>query len=100
MIHMSEDIGPADRTLPAIIMGLRAAYKELIVLNADGARLSFVHAIVLTATAKKCRVVDNLAVIMFEQPLSTFGPENIPDYAFDYHGRVGRELGRGAGTLL
>mgnify|MGYP005651851225 CR=1 FL=1 len=96
MIHMSEDIGPAERNLPASIMALRQAYKELRLTNPDGARQSLIHAIVLLATARKNRVVDHMAIMMYEQPLEIFGQETlIPDDAFDYHGRVGRELGRG-----
>lgn len=97
MIHMSEDIGIADRTLPASLMALRQSHRELEAPQQHGgARLSLVHALLLLSTAKKNRSVDHLAMIMYEQPMEEFGAKGmIPDEAFDHHGRVGRELGRG-----
>lgn len=97
MIHMSEDIGLADRTLPASLMALRQSHRELEAAQKHGgARQSLVHALLLLATARKNRSVDHLAMIMYEQPLEEFGAKGmIPDEAFDHHGRVGRELGRG-----
>jgi replication-associated recombination protein RarA len=97
MIHMSEDIGLAERGLPASVMALRQAYRELRLMNPDGARLSLVHAIALMASARKNRTIDHLAIMYYEPPLDHFGPGGgvIPDEAFDYHGKPGRTLGRG-----
>lgn len=94
LIHMNEDIGPAERTLPANIMALYNAYNVVSKVNMDGAKLSLVNALILLATAKKTRVVDDFTVSMYFRPMEEFSAAGIPDSAFDVHTKVGKELGR------
>ncbi len=98
-IHLSEDIGIADRNLPSTIEALYNNYNRLKInktnvtaYEGDSAeRLPYVHAIMLLATANKSRAVDNAITVNFECPDN----KPPPDYAIDFHSPLGRRLGRG-----
>lgn len=97
-IHLSEDVGLAERDLPSQISALYDNYQRLLqpgetaYESLDAHRLPMVHAIALLATAKKSRAVDSLVIVNFH------GPEEerpIPDYCIDFHSPLGRRMGRG-----
>ena len=96
-IHLSEDIGVADKTLPANIAALYQNYQILSVPGATsfespGAeRLPLVHAIMLMALAQKSRAVDNATIVHF---CGEEEERKIPDYCIDYHSPLGRRMGR------
>lgn len=95
-IHLSEDIGIAERELPANIESLYRNYKLLqqdgdCAYESEGTdRLPFVHAIMLMATAKKSRAVDHAVIVHSED-----SEREVPDYAIDMHSPAGRRKGRG-----
>lgn len=91
LIHVSEDIGPAEPNLPANIRALYENWKDLG--KHDDAVLSYLHAISLMARATKSRIIDHAKIIYIAGHFEKSRP--VPDYAFDHHGRVGREMGRG-----
>jgi hypothetical protein len=87
---LSEDIGIADRYLPATIKSLEGQSKfEKQKKNHGG--LQFVHAVLLMATAKKSRLVDWL---LMEVNSNNCERLEIPDYALDRHTRRGLRMGR------
>ncbi|MDZ4819198.1 MAG: hypothetical protein SGJ20_09525 [Planctomycetota bacterium] len=97
-IITSEDIGPADRYLPATIAALHANYQEALAAGKKGAkftgeRLYVFHAVVLLATAPKCRIVDH--VMIHHLRCHAELKRDVPDYALDQHTQRGRKLGRG-----
>lgn len=94
-IIVSEDIGPANPTLPAVI---HALYETWDGLRKKGDRqphekLPFVHAVFLMATSKKSRVIDHAGICHFRDHGHRF--REVPDYALDKHTSRGRRLGRG-----
>lgn len=95
-IMASEDVGLADRTLPATLQALYQAFqdqaKKKDTVHAPE-RLFFVHAILLLATAPKNRSVDHALIVHFHCHTALHRP--IPDYALDLHTQKGKQLGRG-----
>lgn len=93
LIHCSEDIGPAEPNLPANIRALYENYKDLVGWGQqDASRIPYTHAVILMAQARKSRIVDNAVICHYLKPLED---RPVPTYAFDHHGRVGRDMGRG-----
>lgn len=90
LIHVSEDIGPAEPNLPANIRALYENWKDLG--GHDDAVLSYLHAISLMARATKSRIIDHAKIVYC---IGHLEDRVVPNYAFDHHGEVGRELGRG-----
>lgn len=96
-IHLSEDIGLADRNLPANVAALYDNYKRLSEIGKasyeapDSRRLPLVHAIMLLATAQKSRAVDNVITVYFNKEIE---PRKVPDYCYDFHSPLGRRMGR------
>jgi hypothetical protein len=88
---MSEDIGIADRYLPATVKALEETSKAEK-QKKNGGGLQFVHAVILLATARKSRLVDWWAM---EIPSDHTERLEIPDYALDRHTRRGLRMGRG-----
>lgn len=95
-IMTSEDVGIADRNLPAAIQALYQSFleqkKKKDVKNAPE-RLFFVHAIILLATAPKNRTVDHALIYHFDRHAEA--KREIPDYALDKHTFRGRKMNRG-----
>jgi replication-associated recombination protein RarA len=95
-IMVSEDIGLAEPSLPATFFALRRMWDEQLKQKNDHpaqAQLFFVNAVLLLATAKKSRTVDNYRILFYEDPdLARRSP---PDCAIDKHTRRGKSLGRG-----
>lgn len=88
---MSEDVGIADRHLPATIAALYEAWQQARARRHGGdGRLHLVHAAMLLATARKSRLVNNATIV-----LSGEDRRPIPDIARDKHTVAGRKLGRG-----
>ncbi len=97
-IHLSEDIGLAERNLPATI---EALYQNFLRLRSSGDtayemsnadRLPYFHAVMLMATAKKSRAVDN--ALNYHYSFDPNYAQEIPDYAIDFHSPAGRRMGR------
>lgn len=97
-LHLSEDIGVADRNLPANIAALFDNYTRLShpgrnsFEGEDVKRLPMVHAIMLMASAEKSRAVDHATIVHFGQEVD----REVPDYCIDYHSPLGRRMGRDA----
>lgn len=92
---LSEDIGPADRYLPAQIAALRDTCMGLA--KKGGGNLQVVHAVTLMATAKKSRLVCRIAISENSDHHERY---EIPDEALDRHTRRGRQMGRGVDHFL
>ena len=90
LIQVSEDVGPAEFNLPANIRALYDNWKDL--LHHHDAVLSYIHAISLMARATKSRIIDHAKIVYYAGELED---RPVPDYAFDHHGKIGREMGRG-----
>jgi replication-associated recombination protein RarA len=90
MTILSEDIGPADRYLPATIVALRD--QSLAEAKKGGGGMELVHATILMATAEKSRLAcwQVLAIVSNEHERL-----EIPDEALDRHTRAGLRKGRG-----
>jgi replication-associated recombination protein RarA len=90
----SEDIGPAQPLMPAVIAALRDQYDRQKKRRNAGRpeRLMLVHAAMLLARAPKSRRVDHAL-------WASYGTEerrlDVPDHALDMHTGRGRRLGRG-----
>jgi hypothetical protein len=87
---LSEDVGIADRYLPAQIKSLEGQSK-FEKQKKKGGGLQFVHAVLLLATAKKSRLVDWLLAEVNSDNCERL---EIPEYALDRHTRRGRQQGR------
>lgn len=88
----SEDIGPADRYLPAAIQTLRDwSNDKRKKKNAGG--MEAVHAVILLATAPKSGIACWMVMEATSDHAERF---EIPDEAFDQHTRKGKQMGRGA----
>lgn len=102
-IIVSEDIGLADRYLPATFAALHATYREQVKhgkkrKGQSGERLTLVHAVALLATANKSRLVDNATICHVREHAER--RRGVPDYALDMHTRAGRQEGRGVSHFL
>lgn len=86
----SEDIGPADRYLPAQIATLRQWSKDAE--KREGGGMELVQAVILLATAKKSHVA---SWMVLEAVSDHHERLDIPDHALDQHTRRGKQMGRG-----
>lgn len=98
IIHVSEDIGPANQYLPATISALKDNYQYLrdnpastAYGSVDASILPLIHAVMLMANSKKSRAVDNAKIVHFDLPHEV---REAPDYATDFHSPRGRRMGR------
>lgn len=110
-VMCSEDIGPAEPSLPAQIAGLYAMFRQFLDSKPkrNGAmgseKLFFVHAIMLLVRARKCRIVDHANIFHFRAH-DQMQRREVPDWALDKHTYRGKRMGRGidhffdTGTLL
>ncbi len=88
-IHLSEDVGLANKVLPAQI---HALYQGYLMLK-GGAQASYedsktrflpiAHAVLLLAQSSKSRAVENALICEFTD--ATWSDPEIPDYAIDCH---------------
>lgn len=95
-IIMSEDIGLAEPTLPAQINALYVMWTEQRKKKDEKhapERLYLIHAVLLLATCKKSRMVDNALTYHFRRHSQI--NYDIPDVARDKHTIAGRKLKRG-----
>lgn len=94
-VMASEDIGLADRNLPATLQALYQTYVELAKKKDkhQPEKLQFVHAVVLLATSPKSRMVDHALIHHFLRHKQNW--REIPDFALDKHTQRGKQLGRG-----
>lgn len=95
-IIVSEDIGPANPLLPAVVAALYQTFLDLKKkkdAKNQPERLPFVHAVILLAASPKSRIVDNALIAHF---FTHHGDRReVPDYALDKHTVRGRNMGRG-----
>jgi replication-associated recombination protein RarA len=94
LVITSEDVGPAERHLPATIWALYQTWREMNSWRNGNhpERLPFVHAVILLASAQKSRMCDHAACGGYNTNEALF---EIPDEAYDLHTLKGRRLGRG-----
>lgn len=93
-IITSEDVGPAERGLPAVIESLYQSWIDLRKRkDVHGPeRLFLVHAVIVLVRARKSRLVDHALIAYYEAPRH---PREIPDFALDKHTLAGKRLKRG-----
>jgi replication-associated recombination protein RarA len=95
-IITSEDVGPAEPSMPATIYALYqnwlAQLKKQEGEKHRSDRLFLVHAVLLLAAAKKSRVVDHAGIAMYEADRPKL---QVPDFALDRHTSAGRKRCRG-----
>ncbi len=87
----SEDIGPADRYLPATLAALETRSKSQKA-KGKGGGMEFVHALILLASAQKSRIA---CYMVLEAASDHQERLEIPDEALDQHTRRGLKMGRG-----
>lgn len=94
-IIASEDIGPADPTMPLLVDLLQKQYlTEKSKLAESAYRLYLVNAVVCLCRSQKSRIVDDLQNIVYtEREQGKLPP--IPDFALDMHTARGKALGKG-----
>ncbi len=95
-IMASEDVGLADRHLPATMHALHEQFAEQARKKDERhapERLYYIHAILLLVTAPKSRLVDHALLHHFATHEDA--KREIPAFAVDKHTRRGRDLGRG-----
>ena len=96
-IMASEDIGPANPNLPAVIQALYQSFNDQRKKKDskhEPERLFFVHAIILIASSPKSRIVDHALITHWSTHATD--KREIPDVALDKHTGRGRRMGRGA----
>lgn len=97
-IITSEDISIAAPMLPAVI---HALYENWLAQRAKkdprhrSERMFMVHAVMLLARAKKCRIVDNATISYYEENGRPGTVRPVPDFALDKHTRRGKMMKRG-----
>jgi len=93
----SEDIGPAERNLPAQIETLHQWSERERKRGRGGGSMEAVHAAILLATAKKSRLACRMVISLGSNSHERY---EIPDEALDKHTRRGRQMGRGIDHFL
>jgi replication-associated recombination protein RarA len=93
---LSEDIGPADRYLPATIYALRETSDSKRKKHKWGG-MEATHAVILMATAEKNGIACFMSMVASEDYHERF---EIPDEAKDMHTRAGRKMGRGVDHFI
>jgi hypothetical protein len=93
---LSEDIGPADRYLPATINALRETSDSKRKKHKWGG-MEATHAVILMATAEKNGIACFMSMVASEAYSQRF---EIPDEAKDMHTRAGRQMGRGVNHFI
>jgi hypothetical protein len=87
----SEDIGPADRYLPATLQTIRE-WSDFKRKKKNAGGMEAVHALVLLATAPKSGISCWMVMVATGNHHERI---EIPDEALDQHTRAGRAMGRG-----
>jgi len=93
---LSEDIGPADRYLPATIQALRETSDDKRRKKGSGG-MEAAHAVILMATAKKSRLAALMVIVASSDHHERL---EIPDEALDRHTIKGKRMGRGLDHFL
>lgn len=89
----SEDVSIAEPHAPLIIAALREAYNDAVKKKHTSYRLFFVHAVLFLARSRKCRVIDDLVVVVNGNIKFNNELLPMPDYAIDIHTHRGRMNG-------
>jgi replication-associated recombination protein RarA len=92
-IITSEDIGPANPSLPATIGALYQWWQAAKSKPTGGAELFIMQAVLLLCRSEKTRVVDHLTAVAYLGHDDEL--RDVPEYALDKHTERGREMGRG-----
>lgn len=96
-IMCSEDIGPANATLPATLHALEQMYLEQEKKKDTRhrpERLFLVHAAILLAQSPKSRLIDWKLVELQEKRKAGWKGPDVIDAAYDIHTHEGRQMGR------
>lgn len=93
----SEDVGPADPTIPILVATLRDQYFRMRDKKGQPSELlPLCHAVLALARAPKTRVVDDLLCHGIDRWQRAGHRElDLPDVALDKHTTRGRDMGRG-----
>src|SRR4030067_2441993 len=92
-VIVSEDVSIAEPHAPLLIAGLKEAYDYAKKSENSASRLFFVHAVLLLARSRKCRIVDDLVVTVYGNIKFNHQLLPMPDYAIDMHTKRGRQKG-------
>lgn len=94
-IVASEDIGPANPTMPLLIDNMQKLYQtEKAKLAESTHRLYLTNAIVCLCRSQKSRITDDLQTVVYkERENNKLLP--IPDFALDKHTARGKAMGKG-----
>jgi replication-associated recombination protein RarA len=94
-IVASEDIGPANPTMPLLIENMQKQYQtEKAKLAESTHKLYLTNAIVCLCRSQKSRITDDLQTVVYkEREKGKF--LSIPDFAFDKHTIRGKAMGKG-----
>jgi len=90
----SEDVSIAEPHVHLIIAALKEAYYDAVKRKDTAYRLFFVHAVLFLARARKCRIIDDLDVVVKGNIKFNHEMLPMPDHAIDMHTLRGRERGR------
>jgi replication-associated recombination protein RarA len=90
----SEDVSIAEPHAPLIIAALKEAYCDAVKRKDTAYRLFFVHAVLFLARSRKCRIIDDIDVVVKGNIKFTNELLPMPDYAIDMHTHRGRMNGR------
>ncbi len=97
MVMISEDVGLASHTGPAVIFALKGMYDHFAALKDKHKpeKLHFVHAVQYLVKVKKSRYIDLSIAHHWKYWEENAGEIQVPDFAFDMHTRRGKKMGRG-----
>jgi replication-associated recombination protein RarA len=92
---VSEDVGVADRHLPAVIHALHSTWLDERKRSKPpgSGMLQLAHAVMLVARASKSRAVDHACMVMYRGDRAAMQMV-VPTYALDSHTARGRRMGR------
>ena len=94
-IIASEDIGPANESMPLLIDCLQKQYQtEKSKLAESTYKLYLTNAIVCLCRSPKSRITDDLQTIIYTERENNHFPP-IPDFALDKHTAKGKAMGKG-----
>lgn len=97
-IIVSEDIGLANPSLPAVFESLyntHLIFKKKKDDKHEPQRLQFIHAVLLLVRSPKSRLVDNKLCRYFFLRDTLESALELPDWVYDMHTSKGKKLGRG-----
>jgi replication-associated recombination protein RarA len=93
-IIASEDIGPANATIPLLVDYLQKQYQtEKVKLAENSHKLYLTNAVVCLCRSQKSRITDDLQTIVYTERENSKLPP-IPEFALDKHTAHGKAMGK------